>query len=262
MNVPHRCIQDLLAHREDGKYSWWCWNASPRSSTFAGEDFYCTIADVLPLQASGLIGVSPRRVAWMPCKARRYAASNSLPNWVAAESVPVDQPAWKVQQGRLSGIDVARVVKKLAERAGLDPGLYASLTPGRTRHARRDCRGVGAVDHEPNRASVGADGAPVHSGWKFVPGEQRGEVGVIIPLNLLFVGYRESSNLAGLEIRFMPKWCAECRSANRADASICDACGSRSWAKSSPHAYGLRIIVVLWVAIVVAVLLAWLYWRD
>ena len=31
----------------------------------------------------------------------------------------------KVQQGRLSGIDVARVVKKLAERAGLDPAKYA-----------------------------------------------------------------------------------------------------------------------------------------
>ena len=30
-----------------------------------------------------------------------------------------------VQPGRLSGIDVARVVKKLAERAGLDPGKYA-----------------------------------------------------------------------------------------------------------------------------------------
>jgi site-specific recombinase XerD len=30
-----------------------------------------------------------------------------------------------VQQGRLSGIDVARVVKKLAERAGLDPTNYA-----------------------------------------------------------------------------------------------------------------------------------------
>jgi hypothetical protein len=30
-----------------------------------------------------------------------------------------------VQPGRLSGIDVARVVKKLAERAGLDPAKYA-----------------------------------------------------------------------------------------------------------------------------------------
>jgi integrase len=31
----------------------------------------------------------------------------------------------QVQAGRLSGIDVARVVKKLAERAGLDAGKYA-----------------------------------------------------------------------------------------------------------------------------------------
>jgi site-specific recombinase XerD len=31
----------------------------------------------------------------------------------------------RVQPGRLSGIDVARVVKKLAERAGLDPAKYA-----------------------------------------------------------------------------------------------------------------------------------------
>lgn len=31
----------------------------------------------------------------------------------------------KIQPGRLSGIDVSRVVKKLAERAGLDPGRYA-----------------------------------------------------------------------------------------------------------------------------------------
>jgi site-specific recombinase XerD len=31
----------------------------------------------------------------------------------------------KVQLGRLSGIDVARVVKKLAERAGLDPAKYS-----------------------------------------------------------------------------------------------------------------------------------------
>ncbi len=31
----------------------------------------------------------------------------------------------QVQGGRLSGVDVARVVKKLAERAGLDPAKYA-----------------------------------------------------------------------------------------------------------------------------------------
>lgn len=31
----------------------------------------------------------------------------------------------QVQPDRLSGIDVARVVKKLAQRAGLDPAKYA-----------------------------------------------------------------------------------------------------------------------------------------
>jgi integrase len=30
----------------------------------------------------------------------------------------------QIQAGRLSGIDVARVVKKLAERAGFDPSKY------------------------------------------------------------------------------------------------------------------------------------------
>ncbi len=34
----------------------------------------------------------------------------------------------QVQPGRLSGIDVARVVKKLAERAGLDAAKYAGHT--------------------------------------------------------------------------------------------------------------------------------------
>jgi integrase len=36
----------------------------------------------------------------------------------------------QVQAGRLSGIDVARVVKKLAERAGLDAGKYAGIPYG------------------------------------------------------------------------------------------------------------------------------------
>jgi hypothetical protein len=33
-----------------------------------------------------------------------------------------------VRGGRLSGIDVARVTKKLAARAGLDPAKYAGLS--------------------------------------------------------------------------------------------------------------------------------------
>jgi integrase len=62
----------------------------------------------------------------------------------------------QVQVGRLSDIDVARVVKKLVERAGLDAAKYAghSLRAG---HA------------------TSADGETVHPGWKPVPGEQRRE---------------------------------------------------------------------------------------
>ncbi len=57
----------------------------------------------------------------------------------------------QVQAGRLGGIDVARVVKKLAERAGLDPAKYAghSLRAG---HATGACGGVGEIDHESNGA--------------------------------------------------------------------------------------------------------------
>jgi hypothetical protein len=49
----------------------------------------------------------------------------------------------QVQADRLSGIDVARVVKKLADRAGLDPAKYAghSLRAG-ARYQCRDCSGL------------------------------------------------------------------------------------------------------------------------
>ncbi len=45
------------------------------------------------------------------------------------------------------------------------------LAPGRTRHQRRDCWGIGAVDYEPDGAQVGADGPKVYSGWESVQGE-------------------------------------------------------------------------------------------
>jgi integrase len=52
--------------------------------------------------------------------------------WIAAADIGGDGPVFRsinrhgqVGGGRLSGIDVARVVKKLAQRAGLDPGKYA-----------------------------------------------------------------------------------------------------------------------------------------
>jgi hypothetical protein len=48
----------------------------------------------------------------------------------------------QVQADRLSGIDVARVVKKLADRAGLDPANRWAFPPGRARYQCRDCRGL------------------------------------------------------------------------------------------------------------------------
>jgi integrase len=62
----------------------------------------------------------------------------------------------RVQPGRLSGIDVARVVKKLAQPASW------------TRHERGHSRSVGAVDYAPDRTSQRADGAAVHPGREFV----------------------------------------------------------------------------------------------
>jgi hypothetical protein len=78
----------------------------------------------------------------------------------------------QVQPGRLSPIDVARVVKKLAERAGLDAAKYAghSLRAGHATSAAI-AGAVRAVDHEPDRASQRADGEAVYPGREFVPGE-------------------------------------------------------------------------------------------
>ena len=101
----------------------------------------------------------------------------------------------RCRPGRLSGIDVARVVKKLAERAGLDAAKYAghSLRAGHATSCGH-CGRFGAVHHEPDRASVGSDGAAVYPGWQSVPGEQRGEVGAVERLegrilNVSLVGF-------------------------------------------------------------------------
>jgi hypothetical protein len=50
---------------------------------------------------------------------------------------------------------------------------------GRPYYERRDCGRVRAVDHEPDRAQVGSDGAPVHQGREPVQGEQRREAGAV-----------------------------------------------------------------------------------
>jgi integrase len=55
----------------------------------------------------------------------------NLQEWIEQAGIasgPLFRPVnrhGQIHAGRLSGIDVARVVKKLAERAGLDPGQYA-----------------------------------------------------------------------------------------------------------------------------------------
>jgi len=86
----------------------------------------------------------------------------------------------RVQPGRLSGGDVARVVKKLATRAGLDPARYAghSLRAGHPNQCC-ECRGVGAKHHEPNRASQRSDGSKVHPGRQLVPRELGNEARAI-----------------------------------------------------------------------------------
>jgi hypothetical protein len=59
----------------------------------------------------------------------------------------------QVQAGRLSGIDVARVVKKLAERAGLDAAKYGGHSLGAGQATTAAIAGAsGEVDHEPDRA--------------------------------------------------------------------------------------------------------------
>jgi integrase len=78
----------------------------------------------------------------------------------------------RLQAGRLSGLGVARIVKKLAQRAGLDPAKYArALAAGGACDQRCDCGCDGAKHHEPDGAQVRADGTAVHQGRKFVQGE-------------------------------------------------------------------------------------------
>ena len=87
----------------------------------------------------------------------------------------------QVQPARLSSVDVARVVKKLAERAGLDPAKYAghSLRAGHATAAAASGASERS-DHEPNWAPKRADGQALHSRGEFVSGEFGGEVGVVI----------------------------------------------------------------------------------
>ncbi|MBZ5596503.1 MAG: hypothetical protein LAP39_30040 [Acidobacteriia bacterium] len=71
----------------------------------------------------------------------------------------------RVQPGRLSGIDVARIVKKLAERAGLDAAKYAghSLRAGHATSAAIAGASERAIMRQTG-PSVGADGEEDTSG--------------------------------------------------------------------------------------------------
>jgi hypothetical protein len=74
-----------------------------------------------------------------------------------------------VQSDRLAGIDVARVVKKLADRTGLDAAKYAGHSLRAAQRSNR--RRFRALYYAPDRASLGSDGEAVHPGRKSVPGK-------------------------------------------------------------------------------------------
>jgi integrase len=77
----------------------------------------------------------------------------------------------QVQPAGLSGIDVARVVKKLAERAGLDPAKFAghSLRAGHATAAAIAGASERSIMNQTGHRS--ANGSAVHQGRKSVQGE-------------------------------------------------------------------------------------------
>jgi hypothetical protein len=72
---------------------------------------------------------------------------------------PASFRRWQLQPGRLSGIDVARVVKRLATRAGSEAAKFArhSLRAGHATSAAI----VGAS--EPNRTSQRTNGSKTYT---------------------------------------------------------------------------------------------------
>lgn len=80
----------------------------------------------------------------------------------------------------MSGIDVARIVKKLAQRAGLDASKYAghSLRAGHATAAAiagASERSIMNQTGHPERA----DGPAVHQGRDVIQGQQRREAWVV-----------------------------------------------------------------------------------
>jgi integrase len=86
----------------------------------------------------------------------------------------------QVQPAGLAGIDVARVVKKLAELGGPGSGQVRRAFPASGPRYLCGHRGrFGAVDHGPDGPPKRADGPEIHPGRELVPGEFRGEVGAV-----------------------------------------------------------------------------------
>jgi integrase len=86
----------------------------------------------------------------------------------------------RLQSAALSGGDVARVVKKLAERAGLDAAKYAghSLRASHATSAAIAGASERSIMNQTGHRSVQMVRRYIREG-EFVPGEQRGEVGVV-----------------------------------------------------------------------------------
>lgn len=78
----------------------------------------------------------------------------------------------QVQPGRLSGADVARVAKKLAERTGLDASKYAghSLRAGHATAAAASGASERSIMNQTGHRS-NTDGPAIHSRGQFVSGE-------------------------------------------------------------------------------------------
>jgi integrase len=85
----------------------------------------------------------------------------------------------KVQPGRLSGIDVARVVKKLIQRTGLDPAKYAghSLRAGHATTAAIGGASERSIQNQTGHKSVQMLRRYIRDGNLF--GKQRGEAGAV-----------------------------------------------------------------------------------
>jgi hypothetical protein len=155
--------------------------------------------------------------------------NHSPPEHVGADNGPVFRSISRhgqVQATRLSGIDVARVVKKLAQtgRTG-HYGVCRPLAPGWTRHQRCDRGRIRAVDHEPDGTSEHADGSALHPGWQLVSREQRREAWAVAcsstcpPLCLLTepgcsLG---TLNVATTRVESLSRWCPR-RRANACEA--------------------------------------------